>query len=151
MFRGTSLQPHSEESLQMLHALLPPQVAAALAAVESLEQYGPESLLFAERHPPPGVFLVRSGEVKLSVACGRRSYVMRLAGSGDLLGLGAVVSNSVSEVTARALTECHVSVFERGDFLKVLQQHPESWIAISMIMSRELGHAYEQLRSMRNE
>ena len=113
-------------------------------------EYPERSVLFAEGRPATGVFIVRSGRVKLTLASSNgRRMVVEMAGPGEVLGLSATISGQPSEVTAETLTACRVSFINRHEFMQFLEQHPGACIQISLLLSDELGAAYERVRTMR--
>lgn len=80
------------------------------------------SVLFEEGGPTTGIYLVREGQIKLSCSAGReRSMILRIAQTGEILGLSAVLNGCGHEMTAKALTDCdlvHIAAVVFMDFLK---------------------------------
>src|SRR6266496_1882501 len=69
---------------------------AALRDLESMEfptSYPPGVVLFSEKSAATGLFIILSGEVKLSInsSDGKR-LILSIAKTGDVLGLSAVLS-----------------------------------------------------------
>ena len=66
--------------------------AEALEHLEKLmvhQRYAAKSVLFREGRPSNGVYLVRSGRVKLSLHCSHgKSLVVQFAGPGEPLEIG---------------------------------------------------------------
>jgi CRP-like cAMP-binding protein len=57
--------------------------------------------LFQEDEPSNGVYVICTGQVKLSCTSKEgRTLILKIAMPGDVLGLGAVISGSSYEVTA---------------------------------------------------
>lgn len=112
--------------------------------------YPERSVLFAEGQPARGVFIVRSGRVKLTMASSNgRRMVVEMAGPGEVLGLSATISGKPSEVTAETLTACRVSFIDRPEFMAFLEKNPGACLQISLLLSDELGAAYERVRTLR--
>lgn len=113
-------------------------------------EYPERSLLFAEGQPATGVFIVRSGRVKLTMGSDKgRRMVVEMAGPGEVLGLSATISGKPSEVTAETLTACRVSFINQPEFIAFLEKHPGACLQISLLLSDELGAAYERVRALR--
>jgi CRP/FNR family cyclic AMP-dependent transcriptional regulator len=79
-------------------------------ALEDFESIGAHSTLprgaklFQENGPSQGVFVICSGQVKLSCTSREgRTLILKIAMPGDVLGLGAVISGSKYEVTAETV------------------------------------------------
>lgn len=126
--------------------------AAALADFESMEfptLYPAGIVLFSERQTPPGVYVVVSGEVKLSMnsADGKR-LILRIAKAGELLGLPAALNGGLSEITAETLHPARIAVIERDHFNGFLRRHPEVYQALTIELSRHLNMVCEQLRTV---
>jgi CRP/FNR family transcriptional regulator, cyclic AMP receptor protein len=124
----------------------------ALADLESMEHptlYPQGVVLFTEKQTPPGVFIVVSGEVKLSMNSteGKR-LILRIAKAGELLGLPAAINGGLSEITAETLHPARIAVIERGDFLGFLRRHPEAYPALTFELSRHLDMVCGQLRTV---
>jgi len=125
---------------------------AALEDLESMEYpslYPANLVLFSERQTLPGVYVILSGEVKLSMnsADGKR-LIVKIARAGDILGLSSVVSGNASEITAETLHPAKIAVIERADFLAFLTRHPEVYQILTIELSRHFNMVCEQLRTV---
>jgi CRP/FNR family transcriptional regulator, cyclic AMP receptor protein len=125
---------------------------SALRDLESLEfptAYQPGVLLFSENSEPEGIFIIVSGEVKLSInsSDGKR-LILQIAKAGDILGLSAVLSGLSSEMTAEVLYPAKIAVIERSQFLNFLSHHPEVYRTVTEEMSMQYKMACEQLRTV---
>lgn len=107
----------------------------------SLFSYPPGSILLAEEELAPDVFILLRGEVKLSVAssAGKR-FILRVARSGEILGLASSFSGNPCEVTAECLHSCDIAQLRRADFLGFLSRNP----SVFQFVARELSLYYEQ-------
>ena len=64
-------------------------------------EFSKGSVLFNEGQAPEGVYVLRTGRVKLTTSsCDARVLITDIAGPGYVLGLSAVVSGGVHETTA---------------------------------------------------
>lgn len=95
------------------------------------------------------LIIVNAGSVTISIAAGRRMISMGVAGSGKVLGLRPIISGMPSEIEASTLEECAISLIPQQQFLEVLKQHPEIYIAIARILSADLKAAERVLRDLR--
>src|SRR5471030_1745468 len=80
------------------------------------------ALLFAESGRSRGVYVLCEGRAKLSICSesGKR-LMLRVAGPGEVLGLGASLSGDAYEVTAEMLDAAQVVFVKRKDLLKFLR------------------------------
>jgi CRP/FNR family cyclic AMP-dependent transcriptional regulator len=109
--------------------------------------YPSNVILFSERDPAGGVFVVLEGEVKLSInsSDGRR-LSLRIARKGEIVGLASTLSGKPYEMTAETLYPAKLASIGRRDFTNFLMRHPEVYQALGEELSREYAIACEQLR-----
>lgn len=125
---------------------------AALADFEAMEfptLYPEGIVLFSERQTPEGVYVVVSGEVKLTMnsADGKR-LILRIAKAGELLGLPSAINGGLSEITAETLHPARIAVIERDTFLGFMRRHPEVYQILTVELSRHYNTVCEQLRTV---
>ena len=118
-------------------------------AMKSIAQYPKGALLFAEGRPSRGVFVLCNGRAKLTVCSesGKRLMV-RIAGPGELLGLGAAITGTNYELNAELLDTAHVAFIRRKDLIAFLRQYPEMCMRIVQLLSKNLHGAYERVRNV---
>ena len=73
---------------------------------------------------------------------------MRVAGPGEVLGLGATLSNTPYEITAELLDNSQVVFVRRKDLMKFLREHREVCMEVVRMLSQDLHGAYERVRSI---
>jgi CRP/FNR family transcriptional regulator len=107
------------------------------------------ALLFAEGRPSRGVYVLCEGRAKLSICSesGKR-LMLRVAGPGEVLGLGATLSGNAYEVTAELLDAAQVVFVKRKDLLKFLRDNPSTCMEVVRRLSEDLHGAYERVRSI---
>jgi CRP/FNR family transcriptional regulator, cyclic AMP receptor protein len=125
---------------------------AALDDLESMEHasaYPAGMILFSEKQTPQGIYIIHSGEVKLSMNSteGKR-LIVRIAKAGEILGLASAVSGGPSEITAETLHPAKIAIIERAEFLGFLRRHPEVYQPLTVELSRHLNMVCEQLRTV---
>jgi CRP/FNR family transcriptional regulator, cyclic AMP receptor protein len=82
--------------------------------------------LFSEGQEPRAVSILCSGRVKLTKSSkDGKTFLVRVAKSGDVMGLSAVLAGTPYEVTAEAMEPIQMKVFRRDEFLHFLQHHVE--------------------------
>ena len=105
--------------------------------------------LFFENEAARGVFLVCSGQVKLSVSSkGGKTLTLRIARPGDILGLSAAMSGIPYEVSAETLHPSQVVFIRREDFLRFVNRFPEVYQAVIRQLNSQYADACEQLRTV---
>jgi CRP/FNR family transcriptional regulator len=74
--------------------------------------------------------------------------MLRVAGPGEVLGLGATLSGEAYEVTAELLDAASVVFVKRKDLLKYLRNNPPICMDVVRHLSNNLHSAYERVRSI---
>ena len=67
---------------------------------------------------------------------------------GEVLGLGAALSNTPYETTAELLDSSQVVFVRRKELLKFLREHPDVCMQVVRMLSQDLHGAYERVRSI---
>lgn len=117
---------------------LPPAALAEYDAM-SVHLMAPlGTMLFAERQPSLGVSIVCFGQVKLTKSAPNgKTFLVRVAKAGDVLGLSAALSKTPYEVTAETLEYCQIKTFRREDFLQFLKHHVEGSLHAAESLNKE--------------
>src|ERR1035438_10911807 len=105
---------------------LSPQALKDIGALAFSSSYPAGMILFSEKDPAPGAYIVLEGEVKLSMnSTDGRRLILRIARKGEILGLASALSGKPCEMTAETLYPAKVAPILRRDFLNFLTRHPE--------------------------
>ena len=118
-----------------------------LAGQETLIRYRKGETLFREGDIPIGVYILRSGCVKLLFAPRNgTAKPLREAHPGQILGLSCVVTLRDHDCTAIASSDCEVAFVRREDLLHVLQKSPAAWFSVLHVLSSEVCAVYDDMR-----
>jgi len=127
---------------------LPLSAVKDFDAIKSTATYPKGALLFVERQEARGIYVLCEGEVKLSISSAEgKTLIMRIARSGELLGLMAAMAGLPYEVTAETIHPCQVAFVRREDFLRFLAKHPETSQNVVKQMASQYRGACEQLHT----
>ena len=128
---------------------LSPEAVKDLSSMAFASSYPSGMILFSEKDPAPGVYIILEGEVKLSMnsSDGRR-LILRIAKKGEILGLASALSGKPCEMTAETLYPAKIAPVTRRDFLNFLSRHPEVYQTVTEELSRDYTMACEQLRTV---
>ena len=107
------------------------------------------TMLYEEGKSPKGIYLLCEGRAKLTICSeqGKR-LMLRIAGPGEVLGLGASLSGTPYEVTAELLDTSQVVFVRRKELLTFLRDHQDACMMIVQMLSQDLHGAYERVRSI---
>lgn len=124
------------------------QLFRRLSAIQHIEHRPAGSLLFAEGEFPKALFMLVSGEVKVSMySRAGTSCRLRLANSGEVIGLSAAISGRAYDSTAETTTPSTIAYIRRDDFLRVLEDSNEACFSVLQLLSRDISSCYELMRT----
>ena len=128
---------------------MPVESLTAFDEIKSISSYPRGTILFAEGRPVHGSYILCDGRARLSICsdAGRR-MTLRVAGPGEVLGLGATLSNTAYELTAELFDTSQVVFIRRKELVKFLREHPETCMQIVRMLSRDVHGAYERVRTI---
>jgi CRP/FNR family cyclic AMP-dependent transcriptional regulator len=105
------------------------------------------AVLFVEGEMPRGLFILCSGQAKLSATSANgHALNLRIVEPGETLGLSSVVANEPYTTRAETLSNCQVSFISRLRFLQLAHAHPDFSLNVSRHLSMELRNAYNQTK-----
>jgi CRP/FNR family transcriptional regulator len=107
------------------------------------------TFLFSEGRPAKGIYILCEGRAKLTICSetGKR-LMLRIAGPGEVLGLGATMAGTPYEVSAELLDASQVVHIKRKELLKFLREHRDVCMMVVNMLSQDLHGAYERVRSI---
>lgn len=131
---------------QRLFCNLGPEALQVLTAIRQTSVYPPGAVLFVEGEAARGLFVLCSGQAKLTTSSPHgRSVIVRVADAGEVLGLSAVIANHAYEVSAETVAPSQVNFLPQADFLRFLQENGEVSLRVAEHLSMELRRAYHQV------
>ena len=104
------------------------------------------SVLFRHGDPVRGVFLIRSGKVRLSLDGANSSFPFRILGPGSVAGLPASVAGSPYSLTAEVVEDAELAFVPRQDLLECLQKNPQICFEVMDILSGEISQSRSVLK-----
>lgn len=109
--------------------------------------YSRGSILFREGAPGDAVFGICAGRIKLSSTSREgRTMILRIARTGDVLGLSAMLDGSPFEVTAEAMEPCRVRVMTARVVTQLIQQFPEASRGAVASLVQDYRAAFDEAR-----
>lgn len=104
-------------------------------------------VLFRSGEACVGAFLIRSGQVKLSLDPAIGVYPTRTVSSGTVIGLPASFSGEPYSLTAATKTNCRLDFISRQSLLNLLQHYPDAGFEILRVLSDEI---FQMRKVMKN-
>jgi CRP/FNR family transcriptional regulator len=101
---------------------------------------GRGELIFQEGMPASGIYLICRGKVKLvqQTPDRRKKQILKILGTGDLLGEETFFAGGRHTTYARALEPTQLYFFSGEDFLDFLKRHPEMALKLLERLAQEL-------------
>jgi len=148
---GSSTYSHTDVMSSFNHprhafSNLKGEALARYNALGSETDYARGISLFVEGQPSNCVYILLSGRVKLSVTSREgKVMIMRIAETGDVLGLSAAMNNTDYEVTADAVEFCRVKVIRSRDFVEFLRKYPEAAMEATQCVLKEYKFMFKDV------
>jgi CRP-like cAMP-binding protein len=119
-----------------------------LRAFKMPRKYCAGDLAFEYGQPASGIYLVESGQLRLSMPRqSGRDRIFEVVGPGCVLGLSEALSGEPHKLTAQAVVECNLSFVDREKFMQVLRNQPELCMHIVRQLSEDLHGLYYRYRT----
>lgn len=108
-------------------------------------RYSSGDIIFREGEASDSAFVIEAGQVEL-IKSGRAGLVrLSMLGKGDLFGEMGVLDKGPRSATARAEGEVTVKIIPRDEFLRAVQDDPQTALKIMARMARRLRDTDERL------
>lgn len=119
-------------------------VLADLELATSTISLPAQAALFTQGEEARCLYLICGGYLKLTAGRPQdRQMIVRVAGPGSVLGLYAVLSHGVYEVSAESLTPAQLRPVERERFLNFLRSHKEAQMRAVQCICQEYRFALQ--------
>jgi CRP-like cAMP-binding protein len=96
------------------------------------------TVLFGQGEAPKEVVLVLHGEIALTPDASEPT-LCRIAGTGAVLGVPAILGRKCYSVTAVAVSKCIIAIMPRERFLAALPTDPEMTLGIVRMLAEEIS------------
>jgi len=118
-----------------------------LESTMSIRDYDAGDILFLEQELLTRVFIVLSGDVRMSMQdIGGRRLTIQIAKHGAVLGMDSVLYGSLSEWSADTLYPSKIGLIGREQFHRFAERHPELYRIASKELIGTLQNACSTLR-----
>lgn len=116
---------------------------------KTTNDYKPHQIIFYEGNQPYGVYCVSKGKIKIyKTDAEGHQQIVRLAGTGDILGYRALLAGDTYEATAETLEDSTICFFEKGTFFHILETHPPTAFQVMALLAKDLGASEKQTLSV---
>jgi len=129
--------------MKTLHFAIPEHFRLLLEQAALTKTFRAGALLFRRGDPVQGVYLVRTGEIALSLADVPEPPA-RMVGPGALLGLPATIGGRPYSLSAEVIEPAEVGFIPREEFMKLLRQNFDLCLAVIQGLASELTETRRQ-------
>ena len=106
-------------------------------------------MLFGEGQPAGGIYILISGRVKLfTAATDGKTFIIKFADPGTILGLAPTVSGLPYEAWAQATEPTRTGFVERKGLVHAMQSHHEVAVEVAMQLGESYCSAIAEMRVM---
>lgn len=128
---------------------LNPDLLRALSGVKPVQQFPRGATLIRQTSAASGVYLVRSGEVRVLLPTGpNERQLLEVLGPGTMLGLSENMTGETYRITAEAGDETTAVFIPREEFLSFLREHCDFCMQVVRLLSEDLHGLYGKFRSI---
>lgn len=128
---------------------LPEDILKDFSACKTANLYKRGQIIFYEGNRPFGIYCVTQGKIKLSKTTpDGKSYIVKIAKDGDLLGYRSFFTHEKYTATAEALEDATICFLDRSLFMDALRRYPQFALDILERMGQELKCAEEKARDL---
>jgi len=128
---------------------LTPDALEAFSALGTSASFSRGATLFREGDRGGNVYVLCSGQVKLScVSPAGKVMILKISAPGDLLGLSAAIGDVPYEVTAESIEPIEVRCIARTAFLGFLEQFGEASMHATKALQSEYRSAFVEARML---
>lgn len=117
-----------------------------LLSLRTRRNYGRNNILFYEKNPPLGLFLLCRGRVKIVRSdCGSRQQIVRFISAPDLVGVRSLVAGEPYKATAVVMEDSVLCLIPAGAFWRFVRASPAASLALARRLAQQLGAAEETM------
>ncbi|MFQ5793591.1 MAG: Crp/Fnr family transcriptional regulator [Candidatus Bipolaricaulia bacterium] len=108
--------------------------------------YGDGELIFQQRAPSFGLYIVLEGKVKLMRELrAEKPRILKILGPGETLGLDTLFDDDTYATCAKTLEPSRLGFIEREDFLRFIARYPSILPRIVAQLADDLRNAWNEL------
>ncbi len=140
-----------EDSLQRIPFFsgLPPDMLSAIAANLQHEHYYHGEVVFVEGSVGDSLYLIESGQVRISTGFGHEEKIIDYLGPGNFFGEMALLLDQRRSASVTVVIDADFWVLHKTDLDKLLDEYPAITLQISRELSRRLTGSLQ--RALRKE
>jgi CRP-like cAMP-binding protein len=124
------------------------RIFAVIALEKTVEAGAP---LFAEGMAGESLFIVRSGQVRITQKDARGERELAVLGPGEHLGAMGLLARSTRLVSAVAASPCEIVELTQRDFARLQPQKPQACLKLAVAIAAEVAGRVGENRELLRE
>lgn len=126
-----------------------PDILKAFNSITYANVYPAGTLLYAEGEPPRGLYIVCTGQARLSISSGTgKTLITRIVEAGEVLGLPSVLSGHAYRSSAETTAPSQLKFVKREDFIRFSEEHRDVQFNIARQLITECEADANQIRAL---
>lgn len=113
-----------------------------------VQEFEKGARIFKEGDPVKGIYFILNGKVKVDMSWGDKSYIVRLAGEGDILGHRGLGMDSVYPINATALEPTTVCFIPTDLFSTLLKTNTDFLYKLAFFFAEELKFTERRMKHL---
>jgi len=107
------------------------------------------TVVFLEGQAANGVYILCQGRAKMYTTNeDGKTFILKMAEPGEVLGLHSAVTGKPYEVTVETLQPSQLAFIHRDDFVRYLNTHGDACLQAAQFLAKDCQAAYETIRSI---
>ena len=140
---------HCQQRHHRLFCNLPQEALEEFDRLGVLVSHARGAKLFSEGDVARNVFVLCSGQVKLSTnSRDGKTMILKIAVPGDLLGLNAALADAPHELTAETIEPCTIKTARREQFVEFLHKYGVASMNAAQSLSTEYWTVFRDARRL---
>lgn len=112
---------------------------------ESTRTYLRDRMIFSESQSGADMYVIQSGQVRISKVIDGNEVVLAVLKPGDMFGEMALLENKPRSASAIAHEDCHLMVVNKKNFDVMVQSQPQLISRLTTTLAERLWASYRQL------
>ncbi|MCQ2586971.1 MAG: cyclic nucleotide-binding domain-containing protein [Treponema sp.] len=108
-------------------------------------EYPKDTMIFSENQSGSDMFIIQSGEVKISKVVDNNEVTLTILHKGDMFGEMALLENKPRSASAIAHTDCKLMVVNLANFNQMVSTQPQLISRLTTTLAERLWSMYRQL------
>ena len=114
------------------------------------KEFPKRTVVFTEGDPGNEMYLICSGEVKLTRKTSKGKVVLAILGFGEFFGEMSVITNKPRTITAETVSDCRLNVMSKDILETLVSSNPLVALSILKKLVLRLENAYDQIGELFN-